>query len=196
MGPPQIPGLPPIAPPITEEDVATLEAAMARALPRFAICYKDESPLQRLIGRLVRPFNAAYLTRYTTVMFGRVYFPSRAWRADAGPGAIYSILRHEAVHLLDARRFPLIFHLSYLLLLPAGLTARAWWEWRGYVETMRVEVAINGGVDDRMIDWIAERFTGPDYLFMWPFPNQIRRRLRATARRLEAEARGAHDQIT
>jgi hypothetical protein len=40
-------------------------------------------------------------------------------------------LRHEAVHLRDARRFPVLFELSYLAALPAVFTARAWWEWRG-----------------------------------------------------------------
>ncbi|MFN3199167.1 MAG: hypothetical protein ACE366_12270 [Bradymonadia bacterium] len=185
--------LPPIHLPITHEDVDQLAAALGEVIPRFAIRYKDESPLQRLIGRLVSPFNSEYMTRFTTVMFGKVYFPSRAWCDEMGPEAVYSILRHEAVHLLDAKHFPVIFHLSYLFLLPAGLTARAWWEWRGYVETMRVEVALRGYVPEHHIEWIAGCFTGPAYLFMWPFPKQIRRALRRKAKQLQAqrEAQGS-----
>jgi hypothetical protein len=167
--------------------VAALEAELARALPRFAIRYKDESRLQRWIGVLLRPLCPTYCTRYTTVMFGKVYFPSRAWCEAVGPGAIWRILRHEAVHLRDARRWPLIFPLSYLVCLPTVFTARAWWEWRGYVETMRAEAEITGAIPDALLDHIQARFTGPDYAFMCPFPRFVRRRLE----RARAEILGA-----
>lgn len=178
---------PPIRDAIDADDLAALEAHLRACLPRFRICYKDESRIQRLIGRLVWPFNRTYCTHYTTVMFGRVYFPSRDWCATWGPEAIYGILRHEAVHLDDMRRFPIIFHLSYLFLLPAGLTARAFWEWRGYLETMRVEAELQGCIPDSLITHIAERFTGPDYLFMCPFPRVVRRRLLRARARILAE---------
>lgn len=171
--------------------MAALEADLARALPRFAVRYKDESALQRLIGRLLRPFCPTYLTGYTTAMFGRVYFPSRAWRATVGPGTVYRILRHEAVHLRDARRFPLVFHFTYLFCLPAGLTARAYWEWRAYRETLRVEAELTGEIPDALLDHVQARFTGPDYLFMCPFPRFVRRRLERARARILAEVRGA-----
>jgi hypothetical protein len=159
--------------------VAAYEVALRAELPRFAICYKDESGLQRAIGAVVRPFNRDYMTRYTTVMFGRVYFPSRAWCERLGPETVYKVLRHEAVHLRDARRYPGLFHLSYLFALPAVFTARAWWEWRAYLETMRVEVELHGHVSDATLRYLERCFTGPDYLFMCPFPRFVRRRLEA-----------------
>lgn len=178
--------IPPLCAPgtVTFEDVAALEAALRRELPRFAIAYKDESRLQGLIARLVWPFNRTYATRYTTVMFGKVYFPSRAWCADCGARSIYATLRHEAVHLRDMRRFPVIFHLSYLAVLPAGLTMRAFWEWRGYRETLRVHAELDGDIPDYVLDHIERCFTGPDYLFMCPFPRFIRRKLEAERARL------------
>lgn len=106
-----------------------------------------------------------------------------------GPEAIYSTLRHEAVHLRDARRFPVFFQLSYLLLLPTGLTLRAWWEWRAYTETLRVELELHGRIYEQTLIEIAACFTGPDYLFMWPFPRVVKARLRRLAARLTAEAR-------
>jgi hypothetical protein len=169
---------------VDEAFVAAYEAALARELPRFAVRYKDESRLQRLIGALVRPFNATYLTQYTTVMFGRVYFPSRVWRARRGPAAIYATLRHEAVHLRDARRFPLIFQLTYLFALPAGLTLRAVWEWRAYLETLRVSAEVSGEIPDALLAQVERAFTGPDYLFMCPFPGFVRRRLERARREL------------
>lgn len=182
---------PDVTAPVTAADLAALEAHLQRHLPRFRICYKDESRLQQLIGRLVWPFNRTYCTHYTTVMFGRVYFPSRDWCEAWGPEAIYGILRHEAVHLMDMRRFPLIFQLSYLFLLPSVFTARAWWEWRGYLETMRVEAELHGCIPDSLITHIQTRFTGPDYLYMCPFPGFIRRRLLAARARLLAEVGAA-----
>ena len=178
--------IPPLCEPgaVSFEDVAALEEALRTALPRFAIAYKDESRLQRLIAQLVWPFNRTYATQYTTVMFGKVYFPSRAWCEACGPRSIYTTLRHEAVHLRDMRRFPVLFHVSYLALLPAGLTMRAVWEWRGYRETLRVYAELDGDISDAQLDYIARCFTGPDYLYMCPFPRFVRRRLEAERARL------------
>jgi hypothetical protein len=175
-------------PRITRQDVAQYEAELAEALPGFAVLYKDESRLQQTIARLIKPFNGRYMTDYTTVMFGRVYFPSRIWRRSVGPERIYATLRHEAVHLRDMRRFPVLFQLSYLFLLPGGLTVRAWWEWRAYAETLRVELELTGQIPDHLIEHIAQRFTGADYLFMWPFPRWIRRRLNRLRDQLIAES--------
>ena len=162
---------------MTHDDVLAYEAELRRELPRFRVCYKDESRLQRFIGRLLRPFNRDYMTLYTTVMFGRVYFPSRRWRARLDPREVYCTLRHEAVHLRDARRFPLFFQLSYLFLLPAVFTLRAFWEWRGYLETLRAEAEVYGEVSDERLDTITQRFVGADYLFMFPFKRFVRGRL-------------------
>ncbi|MCB9524475.1 MAG: hypothetical protein H6702_14040 [Myxococcales bacterium] len=178
--------LPPIPQgrPVTSEDVDALIEAMRRGLRGFDVRFKDESWLQRAIARAVRPFNRHYLSSYTTVMFGKIYFPSRRWYALTTPFDLYALLRHEAVHLRDAQRFPVLFELSYLLCLPVGVTARAGWEWRGYAETFRVWAAVKGEIPDWLIESTAERFTGADYLYMWPFPQDIRRRLIRLRRRL------------
>jgi hypothetical protein len=173
---------------VTPADVEAYERELAAELPGFAVAYKDESRVQRVLARLLWPFNRHYLTGYTTVMFGRVYFPSRAWREAAGAERIYKTLRHEAVHLRDARRFPLLFQLTYLFVLPSVLTLRALWEWRAYAETLRVEHELHGPIPDRLLDDITARFVGPDYLFMCPFPRFVRRRLEALRRRQAGES--------
>jgi hypothetical protein len=163
--------------PVSEADLEALVAALERELPGFALRFKSESRLQRLIGFCVRPFNRTYLTEYTTVMFGRVYLPDRACLAEMSREAVYTLLCHEAVHLRDARRFPVFFQLSYLLLPPVGPGFRALWEWRAYRETLRVDYALWGMIPDAQLDRIADRFAGPDYLFMWPFRTGLRARL-------------------
>ena len=168
---------------ISEIEVNGLEEQLARELPRFRVCYKNESALQKLIAWLLRPFNRRYSTDYTTVMFGRVYFPSRSWRARVGPERIYVTLRHEAVHLRDARRFPVLFQLSYLFFLPTVLTARAFWELRAYEESVRAHVEVAGDVPEGFLEGVETAFVGPDYLFMFPFRGFIRRRLRVARRK-------------
>ncbi len=165
-----------------------LQAALKAEIPAFRVIYKDESRLHRAIAAVVRPLNARYLQDYTTVIFGSVAFPSRAWRAQIGELAIYEVLRHEAVHLRDARRFPVLFELSWLLLpLPTLLTARAYWEWRGYAESMRARVELGLPVDDAWIEHVVQRFVGADYGFMWPFPAMVRRRFVALRASLVVE---------
>ena len=48
----------------SQADLDACVAALGRELPRFAIRYKDESRLQRLIARLVWPFNRTYLVLF------------------------------------------------------------------------------------------------------------------------------------
>jgi len=166
---------------------------LAQELPGFGVGYKDEDGLQQRIGAVVRPFNKTYMTQYTTVLFGVVWFPSRAWRARVGPRVIYEILRHEAVHLRDAKRFPGFFHLSYLFWpLPAFITLRAWWEWRAYVETLRVVYELDGDVPDSLLDHIQRCFTSSDYLYMWPFPRHLRKHLERVRTSLTATATTRH----
>ncbi|MSP72556.1 MAG: hypothetical protein EXR76_10320 [Myxococcales bacterium] len=166
----------------SKERLDALLEVLHRELPGFSLRYKDEDRLQRLIGRLVWPFNRHYMTVYTTVMLGRVYLPSRIFAEALGPDATYILLRHEAVHLRDARRFPVLFQLSYVLCLPVGFTMRAVWEWRGYVETLRAHHEVFGDVPEALLDAIAERFTGPDYLYMAVGRERIRRKLEAVRR--------------
>lgn len=173
---------------VTAEEIAELLAWMRERIPGLCLVHKDESPVQRLIARLIAPLNPRYLDTYTTVMFGRIYLPPRAVVASWSPERYYAVLRHELVHLLDARRFPLLFELSYVGLLPAVLTARAFWEFRGYTQDMIVEHERTGTISNDTIERLAARFTGPDYGWMLPFPALVRRLLR---RRRDAILSGA-----
>ena len=150
---------------ISWADVDALEASLRREIRGFRVVYKDENRIQRILGIMLLPINRVYLTHYTTVMFGRVYFPSRQAYLALGPEGVYQTLRHEAVHLRDMQRYPIFFHFTYLFVLPLGpgqTSLRAWWEWRAYLETLRVEAEIRGDISDALLNRIERHFTGPN----------------------------------
>ena len=80
------------------------------------------------------------------------------------------------------------FALSYLFLLPALFTFRAYWEMRGYAETMRVELEDTGSIADETLTFIQEQFTGPAYFWMCPFPRYVRAWLERVRSRLITRA--------
>jgi hypothetical protein len=160
---------------------------LAREFPGFRVVTKEDSLLMRtLYWLLAMPlWNRVFLTHYTTVLVYRVYMPRALIGTDAG----YRTLRHERVHMRDARRTGILpFAISYLFLLPTVLTLRAYWELRAYVETLRVELEETGAIPDESLERIATRFTGSDYFFMCPFPRFIRGQLAAARARLLEEA--------
>jgi hypothetical protein len=90
-------------------------------VPGFEVQFKDESKLMAVLGFLAAPFNAEFMTRYTTTWGKQVYFPTQTFYQD-NPGKSFRILAHELVHLLDGERHA-TFKVSYafpqwLVLLP------------------------------------------------------------------------------
>ena len=178
------------------DDKAILEDLVKKIkvrLPDFEIRYKDEDLLQRIIGTILF-FNPAYMTRFTTTMFGKVYFVSRKW-AEANPRQAWKILAHEYVHLLDDQDHPIWFSASYLFpqikalgalvtfgafwspwfllslvfllaLAPWPAPWRAKWEMRGYVMSMAVNYWCYGDIRDDQVEHIGHNFWGPNYYYM------------------------------
>lgn len=164
--------------------------ALREAHPTFRLVAKEDSALMRVVYRALgmRWWNPHFMSDYTTVLVTRVYMP----RALHGTVRGYRTLRHERVHMRDAVRTGVLpFALSYLFLLPAGLTMRAYWEWGAYAESLRVELEDTGTIADATLDHIVARFAGPDYLFMFPFPRLLRTRLERLRARLLDEASAA-----
>lgn len=93
-------------------------------IPGFEVRYKNQSASSKVLGVLARPFNSAYMTRFTTTRYPRVYFPSEKFVADYPWGAA-KILAHEFVHLSDAKSEGFFRHfLGYAF--PAWLFAAFW----------------------------------------------------------------------
>jgi hypothetical protein len=168
-----------------------LLAEIRDEFPTFEILRKRDSALQKAIGQFLAVVTLGgqrhYLTRYHTVLFGKLYVPD-AWDA-MDDGARYVLLRHERVHLRQRRRMgDVAMALAYLLpFFPVGLAwGRARIEWEAYVETIVATAELYGLEAARALEReIVRRYVGPDYGWMWPFPGTIRKWFAAEIERLE-----------
>jgi hypothetical protein len=167
----------------------SLLAEIYDEFPSFAIVKKRESGLQRAIDVALRIVTLggqrSYMTRYHTVLFGKLYVPD-AWDSMADDDRTI-LLRHERVHLRQRRRMgDLAMAIAYLLP-PMGLAwGRARIEWEAYVETLRATAELRGIDAARALESeILRRYTGPDYGWMWPFPRTVKRWFDEAMREIE-----------
>lgn len=161
--------------------LARLLDELAVEFPRFRIRPKRTSLLQRAIhvALVLVTFGGqrVYLTRYHTVLFGDLWVPD-AW-ASMTDDEKYVLLRHERVHLRQrARMGDFAMAVVYLLpIFPLFLAyGRARIEWEAYVETLHATAEVHGvEAAERLREHIKQRFVGPEYGWMWPFPRSIDR---------------------
>jgi hypothetical protein len=149
--------------------------------PEFEIRPKRGSDLQRAISVALAAITLGgqrhYLTRYHTVLFGKLYVPD-TW-AGMHDDARYVLLRHERVHLRQRRRMGDLA-MAFVYLVPFFPLFLAWGrariEWEAYAETIRATAEVHGLDAARALrEEIVARYVGPDYGWMWPFPGVIRR---------------------
>ncbi len=167
---------------------------MRAEFPGFAVLRKRDSALQRAIAFALAIVTLGgqrhYLTRYHTVLFGRLWVPD-AWERMSDDER-YVLLRHERVHLQQRRRMgDVLMAFVYLVpFLPLFLAwGRARIEWEAYVETIRATAEVRGLDAARALEAeIVRRYVGPDYGWMWPFPGAVRRWFREVIADLEAES--------
>jgi hypothetical protein len=130
----------------------------------------------------------AFFEDYTTTIGKTVYTPTR-WDSFSD-GARTVILRHEMVHLQQAKRWGFLFSVLYLFGgLPIGAAYfRVKFEREAYVETLQAHVDLLGTFvldDPSLKDMILRQFNGPAYLWMWPFPESNRRWYADTCARIK-----------
>ncbi|HEY8042139.1 MAG TPA: hypothetical protein VIF15_20185 [Polyangiaceae bacterium] len=167
---------------------------LRREFPRFAVVPKRGDALQRAIAVALAVITLGgqrhYLTRYHTVLFGKLYVPD-AW-ATMDDHARYILLRHERVHLQQRRRMGDLA-MAFVYLVPFFPLFLAWGrariEWEAYVETIRATAEVHGLDAARALEGeLVRRYVGPDYGWMWPFPRTIRRWFAEVMADLEAES--------
>ena len=170
-----------------------LLAELTTEFPRFRIQKKRTSGLQRAIhialAAITLGGQRVYLTRYHTVLFGTMRVPD-AWDAMTEDDK-YILLRHERVHLRQrARMGDVIMSFVYLVpFFPLFLAyGRARIEWEAYVETLRATAEVYGAdAAEALRAHIKQRFVGPEYGWMWPFPGAIDRWFDEAMRDVRAE---------
>lgn len=170
-----------MSPPAAFPRTDALLRDIAAEFPTFRIEKKRGRPLQHAIDRALRILTLGgqnkYLTQYHTVLWGVLYVPDGWDRMD--DDARYVLLRHERVHLQQRRRYgDAVMTLLYLVpFFPVGLAyGRARIEWEAYEETLAATLEVHGLEATKALeDAIVQRFTGPDYGWMWPFPRVVRR---------------------
>ncbi|MBX7196844.1 MAG: hypothetical protein K1X94_32635 [Sandaracinaceae bacterium] len=156
---------------------------LRREFPSLRVVRKADDGLSKLLDVLLRigtlNQQREYMTRYTTVIGTTIYTPS-TWeeRPDAER---YVTLRHEAVHLRQARRMGQVaMSLRYgLWYLPVVLSwGRAQIEWEAYAETLRAMAEVHGLAYARskpVREHLVRQFTSAAYGWMWPFPAEVNR---------------------
>lgn len=96
----------------------------------------------------------------------------------------YEVLKHESKHIEQYKRFgfgniwfgAIVVGIAYAFLpFPIGLAyCRAMIEREGYAESMRVIVQLDGPDAARAAkSFFVSQYTGPNYLWMWPFKSQV-----------------------
>ncbi|GAB4206389.1 MAG: hypothetical protein OHK0013_23040 [Sandaracinaceae bacterium] len=169
--------------------------ALQREFPALRIVHKEHDPFSRFVDGLLKLVTLGgqreYLTRYTTVLGSTIYVPT-SW-GERGDAERYITLRHEAVHLRQAARMGrFVMGLVYALpILPIGLAyGRARIEWEAYADTLRAISEVHGVAYARspaVTEHIVRQFTTAAYLWMWPFPGQVRRWIARELDAIEAE---------
>lgn len=169
--------------PASKTDLPSFMSELRREFPQFRIVEKRDSVLSKLIDVLLRLFTLGgqnrYLTEYHTVIGSTLFVPDTWHRMNDVDRVI--LLRHERVHLRQRRRLTFLgMAFVYLIpFFPLGLAyGRARLEWEAYRETLRATAELRGLEALRapaLRERIVERFLGPDYGWMWPFPAQVER---------------------
>ncbi len=162
-------------------DYAQFVFLVKTEFPKFTIVPKTESWLMKLIAflLLVVTFGKqkTFMTGYITTIGTTVYVPD-GWNGWAETRKL-AVLRHERVHMRQAKKYGLfLFAIAYLLLpLPLGLAyCRARFEWEAYEESMRAASEQHGLrlLDDvRYKASIVNEFVTGAYGWMWPFRGKV-----------------------
>lgn len=152
--------------------------------PKFKIVEKEASGFMKFLNFFARLWSPTFLTNITTVVGYTVYMPKWLIGNDSG----YIVLRHEAVHMRDLKKWWILQTISYFIP-PLGPSFKAVWEYRGYKETLRVMHELGYNIDDKTIDWLVSQFTTSAYLWMWPFKSSLTKKFKAELDRLNGVSR-------
>ena len=145
---------------------------------KYRIVKKSDSKLMRAIGWVLKPFNKTFMTQYVTTIGSTIYSP---WEVISD-----SLLQHELQHVSDSKKFPVIYELSYLFLLPFGLTMRSFWERRAYRHSIKRLFLDRAMPEGYIVEWLLPQFTSSQYLWMDLRKKAVEKWIRAEIERVKS----------
>lgn len=92
------------------KDVKLTTAKML--VPGLKIEFKDHSKLMKTIGFLMF-FNKQFMTQFITTIGSTIYFPNEQKFNEKEIASVITVC-HEIVHVLDSKKYFLLFQLGYL----------------------------------------------------------------------------------
>lgn len=161
--------------------VDELKREIRAEFPGFKLAPKGGSRLMKTIGWFltVLSFGTSkkFMEMYTTTIGTTVYTPL-SWNGWTEHEQM-ALLRHERVHMRQARRLGRVWYALLYLFVPLPFLLayfRMRFEREAYAETIRAWIDYGGAlaVTRSEIDWVVGHFTGPAYLWMWPFKASLR----------------------
>ena len=171
----------PGAPPRHEALLAEIRAEF----PGFAIVRKRGQALQSVIAVVLAIVTLGgqrhYLTRYHTVLFGKLYVPDAGTRWTTAPATssfVTSACTSASAAAWATSSWPSCTSCRSCPCFSRG-GARASSGKRTSRPSARPQSFTASTRRDALEDEIVRRFVGPDYGWMWPFPQTVRRWFRA-----------------
>ena len=148
--------------------------------PDFKILKKSESSLMKTIGKLLKIISfgkmTTFMDSFITTIGTTVYVPD-SWDARSVSSKAIT-MRHERVHMRQARDFGRIaFSLLYLFLPVPLIFAyfRMKFEKEAYEESLKAAYEYYGTklFTQALKDDIVQHFTSAEYMWMWPWKKSI-----------------------
>ena len=173
------------------------EALLVEIKKEFLDCEmikKTDSKLMKLIDVCLKVITfgqmKTFMTSLITTLGGKIYVIEK-WESTRLVDKV-EILRHERVHMRQAKKYGrFLFSFLYLLFpLPIGLAYfRKKFEQEAYEESIRTIYQYHGekAASSSLIkEFIISQFTSANYFWMWPFRNNLEKWYDATIKKIKS----------
>lgn len=176
-------------------DFAHWEEKIRQEFPRFQVVQKDDSRLMKAIDVFLKIITFWRMSRFMTsfiTTFNQTMYVPKVWAKWPERERI-SILRHEAVHMRQEKKYgSLLWYFLYLFFPLPTVWAyyRMKFEREAYEESLRSYLYFYGGkvLDDwKLRTSVIDHFTTAEYFWMWPWRSSHEDWYDAMVERLRAE---------
>jgi len=163
-----------------EDRFEALVTEVKEEFPNFYIEKKSDSTVMKFIDGFLKTVTLGnmnlFMTSFITTLGTTVYVPD-GWNKWSVASRL-EILRHERVHMRQAKKYGrILFSLAYLLFpLPFGCAYfRTKFEKEAYEESLRALYEYHGPdvFSVELKNSFVRHFTTSEYLWMWPWKSSI-----------------------